>query len=161
MPWYHKAVYIVPVNLETNRLKQSHVTSNKFKIAGCSHLVAFPLSWFFTFLAQIPDAEKKEIQDKLTASARESAFNVEYEKYYKVSFLEALDLVSSRRVYVSNGFAYVPHSELVVLILTQYRMHLSKALAVSLAFWDNDSFCVFLFCKNLINHWWCFFKAII
>jgi DNA primase large subunit len=48
-----------------------------------------------------------------------------------VPFTEALELVRSARVFVKRGYAYVPHSELVVIILSVFRTELSHALVVS------------------------------
>ena len=47
---------------------------------------------------------------------------------YKVPFTEALDLVRSRRVYIENGMAYVPQTELVSIITGLFRTRLSKSL---------------------------------
>ena len=51
---------------------------------------------------------------------------------FKVYFTEALELVRGRKVYISKGYAYVPHQDLVVIILSLYRSRLSQALAVSI-----------------------------
>ena len=47
---------------------------------------------------------------------------------YKVPFVEALELVKHRRVYVEGGMAYVPHTELVSILTGMFRTQLSKAL---------------------------------
>ena len=47
---------------------------------------------------------------------------------YRVPFVEALELVRSRRVYVEAGLAYVPHTELVSILTGMFRSHLSRAL---------------------------------
>lgn len=49
----------------------------------------------------------------------------------QVPFTEVLDLVRSKKVYLEKGFAYVPKTDLVSIILSVYRTHLSHALAVS------------------------------
>lgn len=49
---------------------------------------------------------------------------------FQVHFTEALDLVRGRRVYLHRGFAYVPQDDLVSILLTVYRIHLSHSLAV-------------------------------
>ena len=46
-------------------------------------------------------------------------------------FTDALDLVRNRRVFLKRGFAYVPHSELVVIILSQFRSDLSRELVIT------------------------------
>lgn len=49
--------------------------------------------------------------------------------FYKVPFTEVLNLVATRRVFIHQGFAYVPHSDLISIISTRFREALSKALA--------------------------------
>lgn len=46
-------------------------------------------------------------------------------------FQDALDLVRSRKVYLLAGNAYIPHQEIVTIVLNDFRTRLSKALAVS------------------------------
>ena len=47
---------------------------------------------------------------------------------YRVPFVEALELVRGRRVYLEGGMAYVPHTELVSILTGMFRTQLSKAL---------------------------------
>lgn len=49
----------------------------------------------------------------------------------KVPFQDALDLVRARKVYLKAGFAYIPHQDIVTIVLNDFRTRLSKALAVS------------------------------
>ena len=51
--------------------------------------------------------------------------------YFQVDFVEALDLVKTRRVYVSRGFAYVPRSDILSIIVAAFRLKLSKALTAT------------------------------
>ncbi len=48
---------------------------------------------------------------------------------YKVPFIQALQLVSNREVFLKAGFAYVPLSKLVSTIVTRFRTILGRALA--------------------------------
>lgn len=50
----------------------------------------------------------------------------------KVPFQDALDLVRTRKVYLKAGYAYIPHQDIVTIVLNDFRTRLSKALAVSL-----------------------------
>lgn len=50
----------------------------------------------------------------------------------KVPFQDALDLVRARKVYLKAGFAYIPHQDIVTIVLNDFRTRLSKALAVSI-----------------------------
>ncbi|XP_010530556.1 PREDICTED: probable DNA primase large subunit [Tarenaya hassleriana] len=57
--------------------------------------------------------------------------------YYKVPFEEVPDLVASRRVYIHKGFAFVAGSQLVSLVVTQFRSNLSKALILTNRKWTS------------------------
>lgn len=46
-------------------------------------------------------------------------------------FQDALDLVRSRKVYLKAGYVYIPHQDIVTIVLNDFRTRLSKALAVS------------------------------
>ena len=49
--------------------------------------------------------------------------------FYKVPFQQALPLIKNRSVYLENGYAFVPLTQVVSLIIVRFRMSLSKALA--------------------------------
>ncbi|KAG7394429.1 DNA primase large subunit [Phytophthora boehmeriae] len=49
--------------------------------------------------------------------------------YFKVPFTEALDLVSTRRVYLEAGTAYVPFDHVVSILFAAFRANLSKQLS--------------------------------
>lgn len=49
----------------------------------------------------------------------------------QVPFQDALDLVRTRKVYLQDGHAYIPHQEIITIVLNDFRTRLSKALAVS------------------------------
>lgn len=79
------------------------------------------------------DEEKKKILIQLVqASPYANATKVDTTTYYKVPFTEALDLVRQRKVYLQAGYAYVPSDELVSIVTSMFRAHLSLALAVFL-----------------------------
>lgn len=80
----------------------------------------------------IEDKEKESLKEQLQAAM----FNYKEENFqkinfYKVPFTSVLDLVRSRKVYLSEGQAYVPEKELVSIIIGIYRAHLSQALALT------------------------------
>ena len=50
----------------------------------------------------------------------------------QVPFTEVLDLVSKRKVYLEDGFAYVSRDDMMSIVMTYYRSHLSHSLAVGL-----------------------------
>ncbi|CAG7903843.1 unnamed protein product [Brassica rapa] len=55
--------------------------------------------------------------------------------YYKVPFEEVPDLVAGRRVLIQKGHAFVAGSQLVSLVVTQFRSHISKALILTNRKW--------------------------
>jgi len=81
----------------------------------------------------ISDEEKMEKKQKLmdAASYGFGTIKFEDEKYYKVHWLEAMDLVRARRVYVEAGLAYIPASELLSLVLGVFRSRLSHNLVLT------------------------------
>ncbi len=52
-------------------------------------------------------------------------------KIYKIPFEQALSLVQQRKVFLRQGWAYVPRTELVSIVVAQFRVHLSKELAIT------------------------------
>uniref|UniRef100_A0AAQ5ZZH6 DNA primase large subunit n=1 Tax=Amphiprion ocellaris TaxID=80972 RepID=A0AAQ5ZZH6_AMPOC len=76
--------------------------------------------------------EKKALQDKLVNSSYAvSGITVEDQDFYKVPFQDALDLVRTRKVYLKAGYVYIPHQDIVTIILNDFRTRLSKALALT------------------------------
>ncbi|KAK5908362.1 hypothetical protein CgunFtcFv8_016429 [Champsocephalus gunnari] len=76
--------------------------------------------------------EKKALHDKLVSSSYAfSGITVEDQDFYKVPFQDALDLVRLRKVYLKAGYVYIPHQEIVTIVLNDFRTRLSKALALT------------------------------
>uniref|UniRef100_A0A8C3UC74 DNA primase large subunit n=1 Tax=Catharus ustulatus TaxID=91951 RepID=A0A8C3UC74_CATUS len=50
---------------------------------------------------------------------------------YQVGLADAVDLFRARKVFIKDGFAYVPFKEIDVIVLNNYRTKLSKALALT------------------------------
>ncbi|XP_073729330.1 DNA primase large subunit isoform X1 [Misgurnus anguillicaudatus] len=76
--------------------------------------------------------EKNMLKDKLINSSYGlSGITVEEYDFYKVPFQDALDLVRSRKVYLLAGSAYIPHQEIIAIVLNDFRTRLSKALAMT------------------------------
>ncbi|XP_071399891.1 DNA primase large subunit-like, partial [Centroberyx affinis] len=74
--------------------------------------------------------EKKALSDKLVNSSYAvSGITVEDQDFYKVPFQDALDLVRTRKVYLKAGYVYIPHQDIVTIVLNDFRTRLSKALA--------------------------------
>uniref|UniRef100_H2Z295 DNA primase large subunit n=1 Tax=Ciona savignyi TaxID=51511 RepID=H2Z295_CIOSA len=66
-----------------------------------------------------------------TSSYDMSEANVENSLFYRVPFVDVLNLVTSRRVFLFQGDAFVPQKEFLSIISTRYREHLSKALVMT------------------------------
>jgi DNA primase large subunit len=49
--------------------------------------------------------------------------------YFKVPFIEALDLVGNRKVYLEKGIAFVPFDHVVSILIARFRANLSQQLA--------------------------------
>jgi DNA primase large subunit len=52
-------------------------------------------------------------------------------EYFKVPFLQAVDLVRGRRVYLRGGFAYVPRQRTVAILVNRFTVYLKGALAMA------------------------------
>ncbi|XP_056421772.1 DNA primase large subunit isoform X2 [Hyla sarda] len=76
--------------------------------------------------------EEKEMHwEDLNSTPGLSSAKLEDWEFYKVPFQAALDLVRPRKVFLYKGFAFIPHKDIVTLILNDFRTRLSKALALS------------------------------
>lgn len=80
----------------------------------------------------INDEEKTlREQDIIASSPSLSGAQLELESVYKIPFADALDLFRGRKVYLEDGFAFVPLKDIVAIILNEFRAKLSKALALT------------------------------
>uniref|UniRef100_A0A6I8R7G9 DNA primase large subunit n=1 Tax=Xenopus tropicalis TaxID=8364 RepID=A0A6I8R7G9_XENTR len=70
-------------------------------------------------------------EDLMNSSFGLSLTKMEDLEFYKVPFQAALDLVRPRKVFLWHGFAYIPHTDIVSIVLNDFRTKLSKALAAS------------------------------
>nr|XP_023870630.1 probable DNA primase large subunit isoform X1 [Quercus suber]XP_023870632.1 probable DNA primase large subunit isoform X1 [Quercus suber]XP_023870633.1 probable DNA primase large subunit isoform X1 [Quercus suber] len=57
--------------------------------------------------------------------------------FYKVPFEEVPELVAGRRVFIHKGYAYVAMNQVLSLVATQFRSHLSKALILTNRKWTS------------------------
>ncbi|CAI9761698.1 unnamed protein product [Fraxinus pennsylvanica] len=81
-------------------------------------------------------AEYESLKDKLNQVARSVGVPPSADtKFYKVPFEEVPDLVAKRKVLVQKGNAYFAMNQVISLLMTQYRSHLSKALALTKRKW--------------------------
>ncbi|GFS36961.1 DNA primase large subunit [Trichonephila inaurata madagascariensis] len=75
--------------------------------------------------------EKDRLKDFLYLGYNHSVSKAMATKFYKVPFIEVLDLVKNRKVFLEQGYAYIPEDDLIVTVLSAYRSHLSHALAIT------------------------------
>ncbi|KAK3035876.1 hypothetical protein RJ639_033013 [Escallonia herrerae] len=96
----------------------------------------------------VSNAEYEGLKDKLSQVARSigqslpsgnygSLSGISDRIFYKVPFEEVPELVASRRVYIQKGHAYVAMNQVVSLVVTQFRSHLSKALVLTNRKWTS------------------------
>ncbi|GFT66301.1 DNA primase large subunit [Nephila pilipes] len=75
--------------------------------------------------------EKDRLKDFLYLGYNHSVSKAMATKFYRVPFTEVLDLVKNRKVFLEQGYAYIPEDDLIVTVLSAYRSHLSHALAIT------------------------------
>ena len=63
----------------------------------------------------------KELQDELGDELFQASGVTKEQSFYRVPWLEAVDLVKSRRVLVRGGWAFIPESELLSLVVGVFR----------------------------------------
>ncbi|XP_036236295.1 DNA primase large subunit [Molothrus ater] len=75
---------------------------------------------------------KNQLANELSASTPGFTLSkVKEQTFYKVGLADAVDLFRARRVFIKDGFAFVPFKEIDVIVLNNYRTKLSKALALT------------------------------
>lgn len=87
----------------------------------------------------VSSTEYENVKDQLAQVARsvgQSLSGVD-SIFIKVPFEEVPDLVASRRVFIRKGHAYVGMSQVVSLVVTQFRSLLSKALVLTNRKWTS------------------------
>ncbi|KAK9464705.1 eukaryotic and archaeal DNA primase, large subunit-domain-containing protein, partial [Lipomyces arxii] len=77
----------------------------------------------------VSETEKRELGESLSFASDYNP-NVN-ESYFKVPFERVPELVEARKVYIEDGIAYVPESQQLALILTEFSDRLSRALEIT------------------------------
>ncbi|GAB2297732.1 hypothetical protein Dimus_031819 [Dionaea muscipula] len=87
----------------------------------------------------VSGTEFETLKEKLSQVARSIGQNITNADvlFYKVPFEEVPELVSSRRVYIHKGHAYVAMNQVGSLVVTQFRSLLSKALILTNRKWTS------------------------
>ncbi|KAL6191117.1 hypothetical protein ACLB2K_037509 [Fragaria x ananassa] len=88
---------------------------------------------------KVDSSELESVMDKLAQVARSTSQSIPTVDaiFYKVTFEEVPELVASRRVFISKGNAYIAMSQVVSLVATHFRSHLSKALILTNRKWTS------------------------
>ncbi|KAM6562660.1 hypothetical protein CsatB_022658 [Cannabis sativa] len=88
----------------------------------------------------VSNSEFESVKDKLVQVARsigQKDVRTAGAIFYKVPFEEVPELVASRRVFILKGNAYIAANQVVSLVATQFRSHLSKALILTNRKWTS------------------------
>ncbi|GLG98482.1 DNA primase large subunit [Gryllus bimaculatus] len=81
--------------------------------------------WF----TPISDEEKKSMMHNLlTSTANMSQADVATTTFFKVPYIDVLDLISDRKVYMSGGYAFIPFKDITSVFCTLFKNHLCRAL---------------------------------
>lgn len=86
----------------------------------------------------ISAAEFEVMKEKLAQVMRlnnQPASLVGETAFYKVPFEEVLELVATRKVYIHQGYAFVPREQLVTVVANHFRSILSQALVLTNRNW--------------------------
>jgi DNA primase large subunit len=82
----------------------------------------------FAQLKPITKEEKDRLQEPLLQLMNPTEFASA--KFYAVPFHQALDLVASRQCYLDKGYAYISQAKVLSILVSKFRMQLSRCLAV-------------------------------
>nr|CAD7426933.1 unnamed protein product [Timema monikensis] len=80
----------------------------------------------------IPAEEKSRLRDCLYESTYMlSSVQIETYEFYRVPFLDVLDLVRARKCFLSSGYAYIPSVDFISVLSSKFRDNLSHALVMT------------------------------
>lgn len=86
----------------------------------------------------VSNAEYESVKDKLGQAARSIGQPLpSANAIFKVPFEEVPELVAGRKVFIHKGYAYVAMNQVVSLVTTQFRSHISKALILTNRKWTS------------------------
>ncbi|VDN04887.1 unnamed protein product [Thelazia callipaeda] len=77
----------------------------------------------------IADSEKQLLKEDLSNGCCIPLNKALSTNFWKVPFVDALDLVRKRRVLLISGFAYVSEDDLQVIMCTRFRLNIAAAMA--------------------------------
>ncbi|GMH02268.1 hypothetical protein Nepgr_004107 [Nepenthes gracilis] len=97
-------------------------------------LAEFDLPYKAVSIAEFESVKEKLLQVARSLGQPQTSVDV---LFYKVPFEEVPELVAGRRVYIQKGHAYIAMNQVVSLVVTQFRSHLSKALILTNRKWTS------------------------
>jgi DNA primase large subunit len=83
------------------------------------------------------DELKQDLYQALASRRDLDAGQIDNPEHYKVPFEEVIDLVRQRKVFLREGFAYVPEPDLVSIVSTAVRAKWSRELSTTSRSWPS------------------------
>uniref|UniRef100_F1KWP3 DNA primase large subunit n=1 Tax=Ascaris suum TaxID=6253 RepID=F1KWP3_ASCSU len=93
-----------------------------------SNIARFLATSHFNMTA-LTQVEKDDLAEEIGNASGVPMQKVRCADVWKVPFVDALDLVRKRRVFLHAGFAYVSRDDLVIIVCTKFRMIMSSSMA--------------------------------
>lgn len=88
---------------------------------------------------KLSTSDKEARREQLIGLSGVTELNFQSTEIYRVPFLQALNLVSKREVYMEGGYAFIPVMKLVATVVTRFRMQLSRSLMEAAQLFDHVS----------------------
>ncbi|XP_076648228.1 DNA primase large subunit [Halictus rubicundus] len=124
-----RQMWFINQEIELFRLRFSSLDSEGIKKLLSSHNIE---------CQQITREEKDEIREALHSSTAKIT-SIDTSEFYKVPFQRVTDLIRSRRVYLTNGMAYIPQTDLVSLFVSYFRKILMDGMEYAKNYVSNVS----------------------
>lgn len=74
--------------------------------------------------------EKQAMIEDLEAACQFNLFEAPNKTFYKVDFIDAIELIRRGSVHLKKGFAYFPFDDLVTILVTKMKNNMMAAMAV-------------------------------
>lgn len=84
-------------------------------------------------LTKMSSQEKESLREQLLSIHGTTLGDFAVLPYYKIPFVQAIDLIASRACFVKKGQAYVPLPRVVSILVAKFRMSLSRSLVLAAA----------------------------
>ena len=84
-------------------------------------------------LTKVSTNEKDALREQLLSLPGTTLGDYSATPYYKIPFVQAIELVAQRACFISKGQAYVPLPKVVSILAAKFRMSLSRSLVLAAA----------------------------